>query len=281
MAWPIVEFNGEEHYKTEGTFFIPVRPTTDAAVILLKTGGGVADGFTAIEQGEPGVHSEIDEQINLTVLEPDDPTPDDASFTILQPGGSGQPQVVRLNLSIHKGEKGDPGDTILDPSDYSDYDVIPPGSVLAVNDAGDEFELVSQKHGDLYIPASVTSVSNSTGSATLCSIVIPPQDFDWRPIVHGQCIVTASGANCLVNLYARLNGETNGNIVARALSIASATPPPLVFSGVPAPGSSDTFNKVSAGAAATIYIRSTRVSGDQSYNISNSDAFFGVQVVQI
>lgn len=281
MAWPIVEFNGADHYKAEGTMLVPVDPSTGAAVVLMKENGGVTDGFSAIEQGEPGVHTEIDEQINATVLEYDDPTPDDFSFSVLQPGGNGQPQVVRLNATFRKGEKGDPGDTIITPSDYSDYDAIPPGSVMAVNDAGDEFELVSQKRGDLYIPASVTSVSNSTGNATLCTIVVPAQDFDWRPIVHGQCIVTASGANCLVNLYARLNGETAGNIIARAVSIAGAAPPPLVFSGVPAPGSSDTFNKVSAGVAATIYIRSSRVSGDQSYNISNSDAFFGVQVVQI
>lgn len=75
MAWPIVQWNGVPHYQAQGEFLIPVTPDTGAAVILLRENGGVGDGFSAIERGEPGFPAELENEVTWNEVAWNDPSP--------------------------------------------------------------------------------------------------------------------------------------------------------------------------------------------------------------
>lgn len=274
----------ERYYIWQGEVRIPKTfdPSTKAAVIMLGPPGGIAE-IPALVKGDPGLPASIDPNISFTTLAWNDPTADSASFTLLTPATDTQPAVYRLNLALHEGTPGAAGSSaILDSTDLTGTAVD--GYVLTKTTVGgnDRVTWSAQKAGDQYWPASISNTSGSDGqNRTLASVSIPAQPFDYRLRVHGQCVISGT-ANTRVDLIARLNNATSGDVIGRSFGLTGATPPPNVLvSGVPA-GSASTVGKVLAGNGATVFLRAEQqASTTDAYTTSASTTSFMVEVAPI
>ena len=270
MSWP--KTADQAYYLFEGRVLIPIDPSTGVAQMMLRPQGGMGVGIPAIATGDPGDTPVISDVINLTELDYDDITAASASFTEISPN------TYQLNLSLHKGAPGDAGSnaTVLDADDVSGTPTYK--DILTVNSTADGVEFTTQKVGDRYIPATISSVAAGNPTATLCTVTVPAQDFDWRPRVHGHCLVTGTGADVQVDLVARLDNAASGNVIGRGISRAGQTPPPIILTPGPPAGSVDGYDKVLAGNAATIYLRAERQTGTDTFTTSASTTLFSVEV---
>lgn len=277
MAWPTVTFNGELYRQSEGLFLVPVDGSSGAAIILLKENGGVGVGFSAVEQGPPGVPANLSETVNLAALEPDDATPDSASFTTLVPPTESTPGLYRLNLALHKGLKGDDGESVWDPTDITESPVA--GTIPVVNGTADGFVLAAQKIPETFHPGSINNTSSGNANSTLTTISIPARPYARRVRAFGHTVVTGEGPDVRVDLIARLNGESGGNIVGRCSGIAQ-TERLQLSPGKPA-GSADSYDTIEANASALVYIRCERQAGSVTYTTSASTSLFSVEVLPL
>ena len=244
-------------------------PSSNVFIAVAAPTGGELN-YPALAQGDDGATPVIDTAINFTPLAYNDVTPDFASWT------ETSPNVYKLNLGLHKGAPGAPGDTVLDPSDFAGS---LPGKVIVVNPANNAFILQTQKVGDWFYPASISNASTGNPEYTLCVVSIPVQDFDYRVTCEGQCVITGTGTDVWAYLRARLNGETGGNIVATGFGAMGVSPPThILVSGYYGMGSISSFDKVLAGNAATVHLRVERQVGTGTFSTSASTTSFRVKV---
>lgn len=239
--------------------------------VAAPTGG--LGSFPALVKGDQGDTPTLS-AVNFTALEAEDPTADSASWTETSPG------VYSLDLVLHKGPQGIPGDTTVTPSDF--------GTPIArripvVNDDLTSFSLAPQLVGDRYVPAAISAAPAGNPNYTLATVSVPAQPFDWRPLCEGQTIFTFNWVDVSADLVVRLNNETSGPVVAKGFTF-----PPYGFyqrvgilSAAPPAGASDTYDKVSAGYAATLYLRGERSAGSGTYTTSASTTNFCVRVCPI
>lgn len=155
--------------------------------------------------------------------------------------------------------------------------------IVTVNATANGFIYSTQRVGDRYIPGSINNTSTGNPLSTLCSVAVPAQDFDWRPHVEGQCVITGTSTDVKADLIARLDNETSGNIVGRAFAggTGGINPPTHILSAGPPAGSADGYDKVLTGNAATIYLRAERQSGTGTFSTSNVTTSFSVRVCPI
>lgn len=276
--WPTVTVGGKDYWQIDGKFRVAKESDPNAQVLILiaTPNGGIAS-VGPLVQGDPGQHAEIDNAVNFTALEPNDPTPDSFSFTTITPPSPSTPGLWRAVVALHKGAKGDPGDTVLDPADYS---ATTAGQILAVAAGLTTFELVTPKTCEWHWPATINNTPPGNANYTLATVSIAAKPFAWRAIPFGYTIITGTGPDVAVDLIARLNGETGGNIVGRCPGIAGATDRLLMVPGVAA-GTADGYNKVLANNAATVHFRVERQSGADTYTTSNTTTRCGVLAVAI
>ncbi|MHA7703391.1 hypothetical protein ACX9NE_26740 [Mycobacterium sp. ML4] len=277
--WPTVVVGGKEYWEVDGKFRVAKESDPNAQVLILigTPNGGIAN-VGPLVKGDPGQHAEIDETIDFTALEPEDPTPDSMSWTTITPPDDDTPGVYRLVAALHKGAKGDDGDTVLDPNDF---DTPLAGQILVVNDAVDAFVLQNQKIATRHLPTAFTSVADSSGKATVATVSIPAKTHDYRVIVAAQVIVTgSSGPNVSVDLLCRMGDAVTGNVVARCFGVGGAQDRLTIVSSSPA-NSNDAFDKVTAGNAKDFYLRTERASGSDSYNASDSTMLYEVWAIPV
>lgn len=255
-------------------FRIPLDwdPSSNMFIAVAAPTGGLGS-FPALVKGDPGDRPTFD-TINFTALEADDPTANSATWTETSPG------VWKLNLVLHKGPQGIPGDTILTPSDFG---TPLAGKIPVVNAALTNFELQFQKVGDRFVPATIANAPSGNALFTLCSVSIPAQDFDWRPEVSAQCVITPTATDVRVDLVARLNDAASGNIVGRGFGIVpisffSIYPVSTVLSSGAPPAASATYDRVLAGATSVIYLRAERVAGTGTFTTTSDTTWFNVRV---
>ncbi len=183
--------------------------------------------------------------------------------------------VYQVNMAIKRGEKGDDGETLpIDPADYG-TPVI--GQMLTVAAGEETFELTYPKVPRLYLPASISSAPDgSTGEYTMAQVDISAGEimFDWKPDLRGNAITVGSTADIRVDLIVRLNDETGGNIIARGRGLVQKTYQPNIQNRV-----ESGTNVIAAGAAATLYFRTKKMSGTATYGAAAADAAFSMLAV--
>jgi hypothetical protein len=276
INWNTTIIDGREWLVVDlAKFRIPLEfdPESNMFLAIAVPDGGIGN-FPALVQGDSGSTPQLDTVIDFTALAHDDPTPAYASLT------ETSPDIYQLNIGLHEGEPGENGDTVLDPADFSD---VLPGKMIVVNALSDGFELQSPKIGDSYWPTSIANTPSGNSAYTLCTVGIPAQGFDWRPSVSGWCVMNGTGADVAVDLIARLDNASSGNIVGMAYGYAPATTTPWLMPmhtlvDGPPTNSADGYNKVLAGDAATIYLRAERRTGTETFTTSGTTTRFKVKV---
>lgn len=265
MTWPTTPDG--QWYQFEGDIKIPVNPETGVAILNLRPQGGMGVGVPAIAQGDPGVPANLDTTVNHTSLAYDDPTAESASITVLTPPTTTTPGVYRLNLATRRGEPGLDGANTWDPADLDPSPAA--GRVPVVNSALDGFDLVDQKIPEVFYPGTISNTASGNPNSTLCPINIPARPYARRVLGQGFTVVTGEAADVRVNLLARLNSESAGNIVGKCIGIAQTerltmAPGKPIEAGTVADG----YDTIAANTAATLYIRCERQAGTSTYTTS-------------
>lgn len=276
MEWPLVDFNGAKYRQAQGVTLIPEDGSGAAIIMIRDDGTGLMGGVTAVRQGPPGAHAELDTDIAFTPLESGDATPDSAFFSLVTPPTESTPGKWKLNLALHRGGKGDDGVMVWDPTSLSATPKA--GWLPAVKTDLLGFELVPQKLPEVFYPGSINNIGSGNPNATHAVIPIPARPWARRIRAQGSTVVTGEAADVRVNLLARLNGEADGNIVGRCVGIAQVdrlafSPGKLIAAGTGA----DDYDTISAGATATIHIRCERQAGTSTYTAPAAMAHFNVE----
>jgi hypothetical protein len=269
--WNSTYIDGKQYLVIDvAKFRIPLDwdPSSNMFFAVAAPDGGLGN-FPALVKGDQGDSVDLDTSVVYTALAWNDPTPEFASLTELSPG------LFQLHLGVRNGAPGANGTSTLNPATYG-TPVFK--KILRVNAAANGFEYQTQKVGDRFYPAILTSAPSGNPSWTMGVVGLGPFDFDWRPECFGDAVIVGTGPDVGVNIVARLNGETGGNIVARGRGLPGINPAPhTMIPFIPA-GSLDTYDKVLAGATATVHFRVERITGNDTYTASNTDMSFWVKV---
>jgi len=276
-TWNITTIDGKQYLVVDvAKFRIPLDwdPSSNMFFAVSYPDGGIGN-FTALAKGDTGDIPTLNTAITLTELDPTDTTPASASFTEVSP------DTYTMSLALHKGAKGDDGDTVLLPSDYGTSGTYQAGDYLVVNSALTAFSFTPQRVGDRYVPATIVATPSGNAAYTLCSVSIGPQRFPYRPWVEGFCEITGTSADVKVDLVARINSATSGNIVGTATQRAGQYPATHILSSGPPAGSASTYDRIEANTSAVIYLRAERVSGSGTFTTSITTTGFSVRVMPI
>jgi hypothetical protein len=276
-----IDYNGRKWLRWMGLMLVPLDFDPNSGVIFAAAPPGGIDGATglttiaAFAKGDDGLPVVLQTDAEVTEIEHDDPSPVATQWQLVTPATGMVGPVYKEVKTQRKGSPGADGTVIiLSATDFSGTPAA--RKMLVVNDTADGVTVQTQKVGDAYWPAAITEAS-SVSTKTLCPVSIPPQDFDYRVTVEGGSIVTGdNNGDCVVNLLARLNGETAGNVVGRSLGRSGILQPPHMLISAPPAGSVNTFNKVNAGASATVHLRAERQTGADTF--STMQTLFKVRV---
>lgn len=273
--YPTKVVDGQEYWVVETLVPKESDPDRGAYIFFAKPLMGTT-GLAGLVQGDPGPWTEILEEVNVTPLAYDDPTPDSMSFTVTQPGGPGVPQRVQLNATQRTGKDGDDGDATWDPTDLTESPVA--GTVPAVNSAGDGFELVQPWAGKSHWPAALTNAPGGTTSTYqlgVVSIAAGTYQSAVRPHINAGATVIGSSSDIKVDIVARL-GATDGPVVGRGHGVSGVqTQRTVVVSGPPAGTSvSNDDYFVAAGDAVTVYLMAEKQSGTATF--STTELWFSI-----
>lgn len=279
-----IDYNGRKWLRWMGLMLIPLDFDPNSGVIFAAAPPGGIDGATglttiaAFAKGDDGLPIVLQPDAEVTEIEHDDPSPVTTQWQLVTPATE---TVGPVYKEVKTQRKGTPGAAatvaILSATDFSGTPTA--RTMLIVNDTADGVTLQTQKVGNVLWPAAITEAS-SVSTKTLAAVPIPAQDFDWYPVVSGGSLVTGdNNGDCVVNLLARLNGETGGNVIGRSLGRSGTLQPPHVLVSAPPAGSLDTYHKVNAGASATVHLRAEKQSGADTF--STTQTLFSVQVVPI
>ena len=278
--YPTKVVDGQEYWVIPTLVPKESDPERGAYIFYAKPLDGMS-GMPALVQGDPGPWTEFLEEVPVTPLAWDDPTPMSATFTETQPGGPGVPQRGQLSLALREGAPGADGESVWDPTDLDPSPVV--GQIPAVNSTADGFDLVQPKAVRSHWPASVSNApGGTTATYQLGTIAVAAGTYQnpWRPHINAGGTVIGSSSDIKVDIVARL-GAADGPIVGYGHGVAGVqTQRTSVESGPPA-GTSATNGDyfVAAGAAAMIYLMAEKKSGAATY--STTDLWFSMDAVSV
>lgn len=259
----VFELNGKQYLRWDALIPYEWEPGSNVFIAVSPPGMGIAE-IPALVKGDRGFTPTLQSEIELTELAHNDSTPASATFEVVSPGTSSTPAVYKLLLSLHGGEPGVSGTfDILDADDFAGTPVAK--KMLVVNDAANGVTVATQKTGDMKWPTITSAAPGSSGTVTLATIPIASNayDFAWRPHVSAGCRIIGSGSDLRVDLVARLNG-IGGTVIGRDYGVDGDSDKLTLINGCDA-GASVSANKVSANAAATIYINVEQQTGVDTY----------------
>lgn len=278
-----------------GGVFVPndFDARTQAAAVFLAPPGGRA-ALQAVAVGPPGLTPLIDTNENLTELDWDDTTPASATWTLTDPGDSDTPPTYQRTAIIHRPSPAAPlAPQLLDDEDlvgtpsagfYPAY-VADTGLAVGAPATGDPGAVwTAPKIGNVYWPATITAASNTAGPVTLArTATIPAMPFDWRPEAYARGVVTGGASDVRVDLLARINNASTGEICGEGFGLPGIGPATQVMTpGPPAGSNPATYGRIAAGVGGTVvYLRAERIAGSASFSIPADTAKFYVKVVPL
>lgn len=247
--------------------------------------GGLPTGlgrYPALAKGDPGFSPTL-VLTGFTELAHDDPTEASCEIIPIADATEVSGPVYGVVLTLHRGAPGAPGAAILSPTDYGTPSF---GQVLSIAAGEETFELTYPKVPGLHLATSLSSAPDgTTAEYTMGVIDIAAGQYkrDWTPSVRGSAVTIGSGGtggagtDLRVDLIVRLNDEAGGNIVGRGRGLVGVkTYQPQIISRVES-GS----NIIAAGAAATLYFRTKKMSGTATYGAAAADAAFEMLAVPV
>jgi hypothetical protein len=297
VSWTNYTWGGLDGWLWSGQIFIPKNydPSTGGAAIFLAPSQGRAS-IPPPAQGDPGVPANAPRNVITNEVAPSVSLPA-PTVTIVTPASGSTPAVWDLTFSVHRGNDGSaaahslvgsntPTDLVGTPlAGYEPLYVADTGLALGGSASGIPGVIwTAPKVGGVYWPATIASTTSADGDPrTLCnSTAIPAYPFAWRPRVSGQTVTTGTGTDVRVDLIARVNNATSGDIVGRGFGQAGQTPPTLVLVSGPPAGSASSFGRIAANAGpTTIYLRAERQSGANSFSTSAATTSFQVEVIPL
>jgi hypothetical protein len=267
--WNETVINGKNYLVIEvAQLRIPLDwdPNSNVFIAVAAPAGGELN-YPALVQGDPGETPDIDNVIDFTPLDPDDPTPDFASWT------ETSPNVYQLSLGLHTGQTGADGVMVLDPDTFG---TPVAKDILVVNSGLTGFELQRQKIADPKTPATITAVPSGNPAYTKAIVHYDALGFPWRPRCEGSSIITSTGPDLVVDLVARLgrtgdiNPETAGNVIAIGAGVSGSYPANQTLIPAQLTGEGNTYDLVPADSPADIYFRAERRSGADTFTTSGT-----------
>lgn len=260
--------------------------TYGVATLTLTPSGGVSN-LPALVQGDPGLSPTL-RNVSVTQVAAGT-TPPASSWTLVTPGTSTVAPVYDLVLYVNSGATGATGAS-TNISAAPDVEGGPPGSgtdgyTLYWVNADSKWKISAPKRTvyPFTVPNSSfsTAYSGNAGSYVVASVGIPAQPYAWRPKVHGG-IYAGGTVNTHVDLVARLNNSSSGDIVGYGLGQSGVGPYPILLQsafGASVAGAS-TYGQVAAGASATIFMLATQTaSTTDNWTTTNTNAYFTVEAV--
>ena len=213
----------------------------------------------------------------FTPLANSDPTEPFFDISLIAEETEVSAAVYQVNAALRAGQDGAPGAALITPDDYGSPAF---GQALTVAAGEETFELTYPKVGGLHLPTSISSAPDgSTAEVTMAVFDVSAGVYnrDWTPAVSGNAITIASSTDAQIDLIVRKDDVTGGNIIARGVGLPGQTHwQPNIVSGV-----ESGTNVVAAGAAATIYVRTKRMSGSATYGAAASTARFQMLAVPV
>lgn len=277
--YPTKIVDGQEYWEIPCLVPKESDPERGAYIFFAKPLDGVT-GIAGLIKGDAGKHTIVDTDIDRTVLEWNDPTPDFARFVETVPGSDTTSQVVKLQMSQRKGPPGVGGGTVLTPTDYGTPNAK---DILQVNDAKTAFELVQQKVVRSHWPGALSNAPAGTAATFQIGVVnITAGTYRdaYRLHINAGATVIGSSADLKVDIVARL-GAADGPIIGYGAGVAGIqTQRTVVISGPPAgtaASNGDYF--AAAGAAATVYLMAEKKSGAATY--ATTEPWFSIDVESV
>lgn len=211
-------------------------------------------------QGPPGPVPNISPTVEL--LDPDD---DELESSIEVTGTAANPGW-HLKLKAPRGPQGNNA-TIRDATDYDDTEPPEIGEAIVWNGSNFQAQPIGNIMPQLYtVPeANFTSFTGLATRQQIASAIIPPQEFDWVPMVQGHIRavgVEADSDPLILGCEVRLGHPTTGQLVARGFGNSSTWT--TIVPHVSSPGSPNSAitpeNNVAVvpagttGMASTLYV---------------------------
>lgn len=275
-VWPRVTFGGKEFWQVESTTLIEVDPAGQTYFLVGTPQGGVGN-VGPLVKGDPGKHTEFQEEVDYTPLDWDDPTPSSVRVVEVVPGSDTQSQVVKLQAALREGKPGQDGSTAIDLGTLGG--TVAAGRMLVVNPGVDGIDAAPVPVGGMHWPASLSNAPEGTNSTFVIGAIgigAGVYNFDYRVRVNAGCHVAGSSSDLRVDLVARL-GAADGPVVGRATGMAGERDRLIVVSG-PDAGAADGTNRVAAGSASTVYLVAEKQSGAATF--STSLPRFSIEVIR-
>ena len=257
--------------------------TTGVAHLLLTPSGGVGS-LPVLAQGDPGLPPVID-SVTVTQIEAG-VTPNPPVLTLVSPGGAGVASHYTLAIEVNRGAAGPSSSFTL--AGATDLITGAPADqqVIKWSATDGAFRYAAQLCGDTYSTRTFTSYSGNATAATLATITVPAQQFNWRPRVSGQAIATGT-SNTHVDLVCRVANATSGDQVGYGFGITgsgSTGVPSYPITLIQAFGSSTTgsYGVVSSGNSATFYFLAVQTAATtDAWSVSDATCNFSVKVEPI
>lgn len=248
--------------------------TTGVATLTLTPDIGVSN-LPALVNGTPGLPPTLR---NVTVNQVAyGTTPPASTWTQVSAGGAGAASVYDLVLYVNSGATGATGATTISAaSDVSG--TATNGYTLVYSSATSRWVMRGVQTGDIYSASTATAYAGSATQATLATITVPAQAFDWRPDVEGYA--TAVGANTKIDLACYTTSATTGDQVGYGPGATGNARPILLQRAFGAAIGAGTYGRIAAGSAATLYLVAKQVNGgvSESWSVSASSVNFSVKV---
>ena len=250
--------------------------TTGVATLTLTPDGGWSN-LPPLAAGTPGLPPTLR---NVTVTQVAyGTTPPASSWSLVTAGGAGTASVYDLVLYVNSGAAGTAG--AFSVSSGIDIVGTPTDNYILVFDTADsKWHWMPQLAGGLYAATSFTAYTGNAATATICTLTVPAQPFDWYPDVAGWATMNGT-ANTNVELACRLNNAVSGNQIGYGPGTPGALTNNLFLVrafGTPLAGG---FGKVTAGNSATFYFMARQTAATTDAWSVSSAAGFSVRTMPI